>query len=609
VGYHDGRGYSAIITKEKVDKMLSELDKVDPDPSPLVEDVSIPDMKLQCGMYEFCNVKCEDTDEFTLNSHMLPEHERAAFGSFNPVCVINDPVASPPLSKLVKTSIGKRQVFGPTDLVPMKLNTHMKDGTAVFPMVEALKPYATPVRYVDSWWLTPAVRTAMKPFFESTTNVSGRVLTYEEAVKGNPAIGLKSIPRNTSVGYPYCKVAADKSFFWGNADEYNLNLPNAKILEKHVMELLAMIKAGKRPFFTARGFLKDETRRLGKSARYIAGTNVAYYILCRMYFGAIVAAQMVQHKENGMCPGIKEFAEWPWLKDWITRPSGGEGDPRVWDGDFKGFDTEQLAKVLFEILDAINEWYTIRGGAEEDNKVRYILFMDLAFSRHLVGRGSQSDMIVQWQKSLPSGHFLTALVNSVYSMTCMVAPYVYTFGTLDYWENCAAATLGDDNVNGASEKVTDHYNQVVVAEFLNDQLGLTYTPADKTSDFTPYTSIDKITFLKRRFHIVNGHLTCPLELKSILHSMYWVRESKHMRSEEIVKVMLENALGELSLHGREIWDEWSPKVFEEMRVLGATPLLGMRFDKYLSYMLQRRDSSWAGLQIRVGHGVNTGDEI
>ncbi|QKI28881.1 hypothetical protein 1 [Lactuca sativa dicistroviridae] len=598
VGGRENNGYAVPVTAELVEEGLKALVAKDPHLKQyMIKQCTPEETDEQCGIYTKRGVEFTPTSQFPFGDEPLD-----SFGSFVAVAKVNKPVSTPSHSKLVKTVAGREELFGKTDQVRMRMGPYLQDDKMVYPMVQALKPYASPLKHVDKWWTRPGIWAGMSKFSECSRNVEGRVLTYKEAVVGNTALGLKSIPRHSSVGYPECLEAKDKSYYWGNDDEYNLTTPNAIQLEKEVAQLEGMILRGERPYFVCRGFLKDETRKVGKDSRYIAGTSIHYYILCRKYFGVIVATQMYQHMENGMCPGIREFKDWPWLRGWVTRPGG-----KCWDGDFKGFDSSQMPTFLCNVLDYINEWYTARGAKPEENLARAVLFQDLMYSRHLVGRGLSMDTVVNFSKSLPSGHFLTAFVNSMQSMCYIACAYVAITFRIDFWEECATATLGDDNVNGASDQIIEEFNQVSLAEFLDKEMGLKYTSARKDGILKPFYDISQCEFLKRSFKLLDGKETCPLALGSILHSMYWVRESRHASKTQILADMCENALGELSLHGGEVWNEWAPKVRRLIMDLGSYPKLPTdTYNDYLKYMLNRSDSSWSGLQIRSYAGFNTG---
>lgn len=582
--------YGTILTQELVSEALSHLAKLTKDPCK--QDLTLEETIVQGGLYVPQGLTIEEDTCFPFYDPGTDEDQACTFGSFDLIGKTSIPVVAPVKSKLEPTMLMDEKAFvaelGECEQVPMKLAPYKENGTTIYPMVEALRPFASEVRYVASHKFAPAVRVAMKPFGESTSNVQGRVLSFEEAVVGNPGMSLKGIPRGTSTGYPMCVEASDKSYYFGKGDDLDLTTPEAVRLKSEVLALEKLVLEGKRPFFICRGFLKDETRKRGKKARYIAGTAIHYYILCRMYFGSIVCAQMNNFTSSGMCPGINPFGDWDWLHEHIQR-----NGPKVWDGDFTGFDTSQQPSMLFELLHYINEWYDVRGGTAADSAARHILFLDLAFSKHIVGRGNKATHIVQWQKSLPSGHFLTGFINSMLSMSCIVAAFMWTTGRCDFWECASVATLGDDNVVNASESVIEEFNQVSTAHFLRDTFGMVYTAGRKGEELKPYLGIDDIVFLQRRFAVKNNKVVCPIRFESFLTNMYYTRKGSPAYVRQVLVDLLETALSELSMHPEDAWDHYAPQIVEFMRRIDHQPMLPWKEStSYLNTTLQRTDPGW-----------------
>jgi len=515
--------------------------------------------------------------------------DEGRFGSFLPCAELDKGVSAPIRSNKEVTSFGVDKFFEeeikelnhgrqPDDLAVMKLGRHIdkQTGEVVLPMERALKPFATDIRIIDSRRFGIAVSTALKPFRKATRHVWGKKLTYEESVVGNPILGLRAITRGTSVGIPavVSTGAPDKSYFFGKDDDFDLTRPEALELQRQVEELDGLLRADIRPFFVCRDFLKDEVRKVSKSARLIAGTDIRYYILCRMYFGAYVAALVKYHQDSGVCLGMNQYSEWGWLKEFLLRP-----DPtgnNVWDGDFAGFDTSQVPSMLWPILDEINEWYSARGSTKEENRIREILFYDLVYSRHVCSLHGQSTTVVQWQKSLPSGHFLTSTVNSILSMSCIASAYIATVGDpMTFWDNAAVVTQGDDNVVSASDSVVDRFNQVTVSEHIAKEFGMVYTAGRKGEELTPTVGIDKVVFLQRTFGEKEGYTTCPIRPESFLHSLYYTKKGSERYVREVLKDGLERALEELALYPEEDWNKVAPRICEAMAEIGEVPQLSV----------------------------------
>lgn len=523
-------------------------------------------------------------------SEVIPFNDEGRFGTFLPCAELDKGVSAPIRSNKEQTIFGFTKFFGdqikelnhgrePDELAVMKLGvyTDKETGEKVMPMEKALAPFATNIRIVDSVRFGLAVSTAMQPFRKATRHVLGKTLSYKEAVIGNPILGLRAITRGTSVGVP-CVIstgASDKSYFFGKGDEFDLNTEEALQLEREVADLQSLLESDVRPFFVCRDFLKDEVRKVSKNARLIAGTDIRYYILCRMYFGAYVAALVKYHQDSGICLGMNQYSEWGWLREFLLRP-----DPtgkNVWDGDFAGFDTSQVPSMLWPILDEINGWYEARGSSQQESRIREILFYDLVYSRHVCSLYGEAKTVVQWQKSLPSGHFLTSTVNSILSMSCITSAYISIIGDpMSFWDNAAVVTQGDDNVVSASDNVIERFNQVTVSEHIKKEFGMVYTAGRKGEELTPTVGIDRVVFLQRTFGEKNGFVTCPIRPESFLHSLYYTKKGSERYVKEVLKDGLERALEELALYPEEDWTKVAPRICEAMAEIGEVPQLSVK---------------------------------
>lgn len=590
-GLHIGRrdqsteAYATQLDIETVSRALEKLN------TPEV----IPEIPLE-QVAEECGWTAVGATAVPLDTMPFNDGESDCFGSFTPVCTVSPGIVSPIQSSLVKTQLGREVFFeeqikeiSGVEVVPelevMKMHSYLnEDGKVVLPMAEALKPFAGDTKYVDPEKFKTAVYAAMYPFSQATRDHMARKLTFEEAVLGCPEIGLASIPRSTSLGYPWCTKKRDKTYFFGKGEEYDITTPEAQQLKKEVLDLEKLLLAGKRPLFLCRDFLKDEVRKKGKGARLIAGTDVRYYILCRMYFGAYTAAIMSTHQKTGMCLGVNQYAEWGWLRRFILRHGN-----RVWDGDFARFDSTQQPTCLWVICHFINSWYAMRGGTPEDSAVRKILFMDLVNSRHLVSLKGAATGVVEWAKSLPSGHFLTAPVNTTYGMACISGGCIALTGHMDTWNYIAVAEQGDDNLVGASDSVTDRFNQVTLAKFLWDEYGMVYTAGRKGEELKPYMDIEEVTFLQRRFAKKEGVDVCPIRPESFLHSLYYTKKNKeeHVKRFDMI-AGLERALEELSMHEEKHWAPTAARIVEAMRHYNHVPVLDTETSRdYMRAVLSR----------------------
>lgn len=565
-------GFSTPITKEICDKAVQHFKAFELQYTELTPEESLWPEKIK-------------TEPITV----VPFTQSGIVGNTRPVCVTSEHVSIPIRSSKVKTDIGKGKVFSdvirkmnegrePPVLAPMRLGKYVdkETGEMVYPMKNALDPYIDKVFVAEDGSFKAGLSAGLKAFADTSRNYDSPVLTTQEAILGVPALSLKSITRSTSVGYPLGTFARDKKYFFGSDTDMRVDTPEAIELISNIERLEEMLKEGKRPFFVCRDFLKDEVRKVGKNARLIAGTDLSYYILCRKYFGAYVGAVTRSHKKSGICLGINPYSQWGDLRTMLEKP-----DPtgnNVWDGDFAGFDSSQAPQLLWDCLEYINNWYMIKAMTSEerarvtvDNRVRTILFLDLVYSKHITSFDGPANTIIEWCKSLPSGHFLTSTINSMLSLGLVAAGYVALTGETNFWETSAAVVLGDDNVVSTSDAYVGVFNQVTLAKYLLSTFGMVYTAGRKGEDLKPTIGIDNVVFLQRRFAVKNGLDVCPIRPESFLHSLYYVHTNDPKVSKDTLLAGIELAFEELSMHDEDYWSEVAILLIEEKRKLGHTP--------------------------------------
>lgn len=553
-----GQGYSNIITQEMI---MSARDKLRTIDDQFAEDLAARGVTLQSG-------------------NVLPFQKA---GSFLSIGVVERPVIICPKTSFYPTK--HYGVIGEHGLLPAPLSPVWRDGVLVYPMENAVAAYSTPVYIYEQTWLRQALHVAMSPTVAMTRDYSRRLYTFEEAVCGVPQEKFRSIPRGTAAGFPYVyDVRNGKKEFFGEGQDYDLTNKNALILRERVNYIINSAKNGTRLAHVFVDFLKDELRTAAKvkdvATRLISSAPLDYTIAWRMYFGAFSSAVMRVHTLSGMAPGICTYTDWDKLALMLRKKGS-----KVFDGDFKGFDSSEQPTIHRLILEFINQWYA---DGVENARVREVLWLDLLHSRHIGGLGNDQRHIYQWNKSLPSGHPFTTIVNSIYSLFTMVGAYISTTGDLTgFWNHVSSVVYGDDNVSNIDDDVCELFNQATVAKALADEFKLTYTSGKKDGILEPYTTLDEVSFLKRHIVERNGWL-CPLELESFLFTFYWCKNRK--LEDKILHDVLETALEELSMHTAETWERYAPKLYrilEEAGHVGAAPC---DQESYLNVIRSRSDN-------------------
>ncbi|QKN84399.1 RNA helicase [Rice Picorna-like virus 2] len=583
-------GYCNIVTQELLAPLMREV--AVKSGRPLVIDRCDEDLQLQvkqCGLPVVSPDLQPLAVKFQAEVKECEELPLRTQGSFLPLYELSSGNCFPPESRFKPTDL--YGFIGPSPVRPAELGPVNRPGGRVYPLEHAYGSYSAPVMHVDMDLPARCMRVAMQPLLESINKYPRRILDFEEAINGNCVTGMRPIARDTSPGWPLSQVFKDgKKEIFGLDEAYDLSTKGSQMLRQRCDYIVECARKGERLAHVCSDFPKDELLPHAKvdevRTRLISGTPLAYYVVCRQYFGAFVQAQLSEWERSGMCPGICVYKDWTRLRLALVQ----KGD-KCFDGDFKRFDASQQPQFLYLMLDHIQSWYD---DGEENHLIRHVLWMDLIHSRHLGGRGIQQLFVYQWNKSLPSGHFMTACVNSIFSMFCLVYAYARATGNpCSYWENVSSFTLGDDNITNISDAVAPVFNQCTVAQYVAE-IGLEYTAGRKGAALVPYMRLEDCTFLKRRFvvDVTAAQVLCPLEVESFLYIAYFTRKSDPAEVREICIANVEFALEELSMHETDVWDRYAPQLFAMLAQLDAVPKQLRSQKAYRSLVLSRVTNYW-----------------
>lgn len=542
------KGFSSPISSELAEDAISKLGAV--------KDLFEEDMEAR-GIV--LTVPDEDTKNVLAESGLIA-------GSFELLYEVDRPWNLAPNTKLKQSFVGEQEMLGPYDAKPAHLRPIAIDGVKHYPMIEGLRNYQSKVESVNVNGLDFYVQLATWKFRQETLYEKRRIFTFEEAVKGVEGLKIKAINRATSPGFPYVyDCAKGKTAFFGEDGDYQFTSAECVELEKRVEYIIDQARQGNRCGHVCIDFLKDELRPSAKvdtcQTRIISGSPVDYVLAVRRMFGAFIAASFRHHTKTGLCPGINPYSDWWELANHLK----GSKRTKVFDGDFKRFDASEQPAVHWEILEFINLWYN---DGHENALIRRVLWLDLVHSRHLTGVFGNAKYIVQWSKSLPSGHPLTTIVNSWYAMITITVCYGELTGRpQSMWDNIGPAVFGDDNIIGVDDSVSEVFNQVTVASKMKECFNLTFTSGSKDGTLQPYRTLEECTFLKRGFLPDNSPVShgwaAPLDKNSFLYTSYYFKNARTFNDEMVTK--LNGTLGEMCLHAESVWDEHAPKVMNILR--------------------------------------------
>jgi hypothetical protein len=501
--------------------------------------------------------------------------------------------ANKSLAPLYKTTAGvhapakshkiRSELYGkvaPVRTAPCHLRPFRADGILIDPMSNALSKYCKNNVHIESFALSCISSQLFDDLVRTSPNHNDpRIYSFEEAILGleNDTL-FSSLSRTSSPGYPdnvdRNVKGKGKSHWLGSETEYDLSNPRALQLKKDVEAIIKDASNLIRNEHIYNDFLKDETRpiekvNLGKT-RLVSSCPMRLLIAYRMYFGAFVRWIAGNKIQNGSAVGVNCYSnDWDMMAKCLDSKGSGRNKGA---GDYAAFDASELSSIHIQILDIINDFYH-----DENNDVRYILFLELTNSRHING-----DNVYEWNGSLPSGNPLTTIVNNLYNFFCFrycwLASHDFDVTCLpNFLDHVYMIVLGDDNIFSVSEEKLPIFNMLSIERHMKT-IGMTYTSDDKESQIGQMKTLEEITFLKRHFRYSKElcRYVAPLALFTIVEMLNWTTHGPD--SITITEDNVRTATLELALHDKDVFERFTKKI------LPAVQAEGLKMPKSTSYL-------------------------
>jgi hypothetical protein len=517
---------------------------------------------------EEVNAMLKDIDPLKLNSEITEEDlstdvSPVAQGQF----IEQYNVKKVPFN-LAQTEIKKSRLYAKWAqplTAPAMLRSKKIDGVLIDPMEKALKKYCLPNIYIQQDDIKLAASIYEDTLHRGRFSVDPRLYSFEEAILGledEPDFG--SLTRSTSAGYPYNVLGHKKKFtLFGSGETYDLETPEALALRVRCNDLIAKAKKGIRTMHIFHDNLKDERRPIEKvndfSTRMFSASPVDLTVVTRMYFGAFVLFYHKNRISNGSAVGVNPYStEWHTIATKLLN-HGSPDSNCIGAGDFSRYDGSQKGDIHWLILDIINRWYD---DGPENSLIREILWTEVTNSHHLNGK-----TVVLWPNSLPSGHAMTIIVNTMYNNIAFrycwlqatknttISPH--KFDTFVY-----LLAAGDDNIFSVDPAHRKIFNELTISKYMR-KLGLIYTNETKGESTELLRQVGSVEFLKRSFRLCPNlnRYVAPLRLDVVLEIPMW---TKKKYSDQIAISNVNNSIKELSLHGKEIFNKYVPKMAKAM---------------------------------------------
>jgi len=358
------------------------------------------------------------------------------------------------------------------------------------------------------------------------------LITEGEVVKGNAC--LAPLNKKSSNGFGCLPDKADYVDFDNGVFR--------EFFRKEVQDIESQLKQHVLPWkdFVWVESLKDELRgqeKEGLPRSFRVGT-IHQQVLSKKYLGDLVQKLMSQREFNGIMVGINPFLEWDKLARRLMEYNLFAADVKQWDGGM-------LVQVQRAVVDQIVLKFK---GSHSEKKALQLLLETLIHSLVIV-----QDDFYMTTHSLPSGHFLTAIFNSLVNRfyTAMwyyrqLNLYKRPISIKQYFEDVLDLVYGDDKVVGIKNN-----SDILTARTLRDfftSIGLGLTTSDKKEINFDFQSLEEIDFLKRKFiyHPDLQRYMCPLDLRTLYSGLSFVMSDKDMKS--VLDDKLNNIQREFYLH-------------------------------------------------------------
>lgn len=399
-------------------------------------------------------------------------------------------------------------------------------------------------------------------YMSRARHVIMRNYTFGEAIRGIPGSHLGPMDPTTSPGFPdtsfdiqrrdYWKVHPDGAFEPG---------PEFGHLLDEVEAYANLLVNGGVPLITFKDVEKGERLKIHKVenglVRFVNAPPLSLHVLVVMYFGAAFEVLMTGAPLNSILKGMdeKNAVSWDLVARQLKSVGGGQW---VGSGDYAGFDHRQHHEIQAMALEVLAGMYP--EGDTNGNRIRAgIIEILRSGTYHVFG-----SVVEQYEDGMPSGFRATTEINCVTNLLFFMGLWVELhdgdpLSALDFEDHVSALFLGDDNIFSVSERYKDIFTEEAVAGFVS-KYGHVYTSADKSPAKKVLTPLENHTVLKRsfRFEPLAQEYVGPLDLDVVLEIPLWTRSGQ-----DYLKIAVDNmntAIRELSLHGREVFDLWLPKM-------------------------------------------------
>lgn len=362
--------------------------------------------------------------------------------------------------------------------------------------------------------------------------------------------------------------------------EYYINFEEKKFTQACIDELQElMLKIDTKEIdvndIACKATLKDELRTLDKEGkpRNFVILRFLINVLMKTYTGEMVQNIIKTRHFSGIMIGMNPHNE---FENIVIKKN------KTFTTDYKRYDKSMLAQVQIMVKNEILKKF--KGTAIERSRLDFLL--GLLINYIVVA----NDDVQFLNHSLPSGCFLTALINSLVNKAYAAMWYHSIFKesatVVSFFKDFKHYCFGDDLI-GTNCRDDDLLNAISFKNYM-ETLGLSMTTSKKGTITEPYDELEELTFLKRtfRYHHTIGRVIGPLDPETIDSTMSYVDKEKDI--EEVMLDKIHNYQREWYLHftspgGEKEYQEKMDKILPifEQRLSRPIPRLPVSYIRTL----------------------------
>ena len=432
----------------------------------------------------------------------------------------------PKSERIMLTRVSKIRKSAIQDLVDFTPNKHLPLLSPRDPRSEGEDPLinmindtlATDIPSIDKKIADLAV---MGTFHSLRKNISTvfptRRLTFEEAVGGVPGL-LTSINRNTSCGYPLCKITTGKGkreFFWFNESG---ELEYSKIYRDMVERFVENFDNGKCEKGRFVSYLKDELvsekKIKQKRCRVIYGGDLIANTAFRMIFGSFVINYNLSYDRLSHVVGLNQYSfDMDLIYSYLTQV----GENFV-AGDFSGWDKRMNPYLQEKVYSGI-----MKHCAKLVHPKNYQQFYEHQVKSPVI----VEKYLLNFEHTQFSGCFFTTILNCLVHDSMLRYVFIKACSevklNLDFDTHVRAKILGDDHIYSFSDEAATIMKPLKIQE-LYFEIGAVYTDDLKNDEVdSEFRRFEDLTFLGAHPIKFNGKWIGALKKNTIREMVLWTR--------------------------------------------------------------------------------------